>query len=99
MTHKLDDKTAKFVADFKERTGKDVMVHFDKTTTKADWDALDPNSYETTCAKCDATIIGQFGPNGELATPCSECGSLETKGGLSSPAGAVHLAMFDPSFD
>lgn len=96
MTHKLDDETARFVADFKARTGKDVTIHLDRTTQPEDYDALDPNSYETTCAKCDATIIGQFGPKGELQTPCSQCGSLETKGGLSSPAGAMHLAMFDP---
>lgn len=96
MTHKLDEETAKFVEEFKAKMGKDVSIHFDKATKPEDYDALDPNSYETTCAKCDATIIGQFGPNGELATPCSECSSLETKGGMSSPAGAMHLALWDP---
>ena len=62
-------------------------------------DALDPNSYETTCAQCDATIIGQFSEDGKLATPCAECGSLKTKGCLSSPAGAYGLAMRDPNFE
>jgi hypothetical protein len=73
---------------------KDVFLHVDRATTKADWDALDPHSYETTCADCGAGIIGQFGPNGETETPCSQCGSTKTTGGISSPAGAVHLAMW-----
>lgn len=74
------------------------LVHISKTTTQEDWDKLDPNSYETTCAKCDAVVIGQFGPNGELQTPCPDCGSLEMKGGISSPAGAFGLAMRDPAY-
>lgn len=76
----------------------DILLHVTKETTQADWDALDPNSYETTCAKCDHAIIGQFGPNGEMETPCSECGSIETTGGVSSPAGAFSLVMHDPAF-
>ena len=75
-----------------------VLVHVTKTTTQADWDALDPNSYETTCAKCGHAVIGQFGPNGEANTPC-ECGSTEYTGGIGSPAGAFSLAMHDPAFD
>ena len=74
-----------------------VFVHIDKTPTKADWDALDPNSYETTCAKCGAYVVGQFGPNNETETPCAECGSTEYTGGFSSPAGGMHLALH--SFD
>lgn len=70
--------------------------HADKATTKADWDALDPNSYETTCAKCGAYVVGQFGPNHETETPCAECGSTEYTGGFGSPAGAMHLALHDP---
>lgn len=75
-----------------------VHVHMTKETTQADWDALDPNSYETTCAKCQHTIIGQFGPKGELQTPCAECGSTETTGSITSPAGAFSLAMHDPAY-
>lgn len=76
-----------------------VMVHADRQTTKSDWDKLDPNSYESECAKCGAHVIGQFGPKGETETPCSQCGGTELTGGISSPAGAYHLAMFDPSMD
>lgn len=75
-----------------------VLFHATKSTTQADWDALDPNSYETTCAKCDAYVVGQFGPNHETSTPCSQCGSTEYKGGLGSPAGAFSLAMHDPAY-
>lgn len=75
-----------------------TLVHVTKETTQADWDALDPNSYETTCARCGHAIIGQFGPNGETKTPCSTCGSTETTGGIGSPAGAFSLAMHDPAF-
>lgn len=71
-----------------------VLVHVDRRPTQADWDALDPNSYETTCAQCDAPIFGQFGPNGETDTPCPDCGSHETTGGIASPAGAMHLALW-----
>ena len=76
-----------------------VFVHVLKTPTKADWDALDPNSYDTTCAKCGAYVVGQFGPNHETETPCAECGSTEYTGGFGSPAGAAFLAMRDPAFD
>ncbi len=72
------------------------VMHVDRATTKADWDALDPNSYETTCAKCGAYVVGQFGPNNETETPCAECGSTEYTGGFGSPAGAMHLALHDP---
>jgi ribosomal protein S27AE len=77
----------------------DVHIHLTKTTTKADWDALDPNSYETECAKCGAYVVGQFGPNHETNTPCGKCGSTEYAGGIGSPAGAFSLAMHDPAFD
>lgn len=76
-----------------------TICHLTKTTTKADWDALDPNSYETSCAKCGGYIVGQFGPNNEAATPCPSCGSTEYTGGIGSPAGAFSLAMHDPAFD
>lgn len=71
-----------------------VFVHVDRTPTQADWDALDPNSYETNCAKCGSGIVGQFGPNHETETPCPECGSTEYAGGFSSPAGGMHLALW-----
>lgn len=74
-----------------------VTVHMDRRPTQADWDALDPNSYETTCAKCGAYVVGQFGPNHETETPCAECGSTEYTGGFGSPAGGMHLALW--SFD
>lgn len=77
----------------------EMMVHVTRATTQADWDALDPNSYETTCAKCGAYIEGQFGPKGETDTPCPSCGSTEYEGGIGSPAGAFSLAMHDPAFD
>jgi hypothetical protein len=76
-----------------------VLVHVTKTTTREDWDKLDPNSYETECAKCGTYIVGQFGPNNETNTPCPECGSTEYTGGIGSPAGAFSLAMHDPSFE
>jgi hypothetical protein len=76
-----------------------VLFHATKTTTQADWDALDPNSYETECAKCGAYIVGRFGPNNEANTPCPDCGSTEYTGGIGSPAGAFSLAMHDPAFD
>lgn len=75
----------------------DTLVHVSRETTQADWDALDPNSYETTCGRCSATIVGQFGPDGECEPKCLVCGSTETTGGLTSPAGAFHLAMHDPA--
>jgi hypothetical protein len=68
-------------------------AHVDRAPTKADWDALDPNTYETTCAKCGAYVVGTFGPNNECETPCSECGSTEYTGGIGSPAGGMHLAL------
>ncbi len=76
-----------------------TIFHGTRTTTQADWDALDPNSYETTCAKCGHAVIGQFGPKGETETPCASCGSTEYTGGIGSPAGAFSLAMHDPAFD
>lgn len=76
-----------------------VLFHASHSTTKADWDALDPNSYETTCAKCGSAVIGQFGPNGETTTPCASCGATDYEGGIGSPAGAFSLAMHDPAFD
>lgn len=75
-----------------------VFIHVDRETTQADWDALDPNSYETTCAECEAVVIGQFGPKGEIDTPCPDCGSTKMKGGIGSPAGAFGLAMRDPAY-
>ena len=71
-----------------------VFVHTDSTPTQEDWDALDPNSYETTCADCSTPYDGQFGPDHSLATPCPQCGSMNTKGGLMSPAGVTHLALW-----
>ena len=79
-------------------TPEGVHVHVTKETTQADWDALDPNSYETECAKCGSYIVGQFGPNNETKTPCSQCGSTEYTGGIGSPAGAFSLAMHDPKY-
>lgn len=76
-----------------------VLFHASHKTTQADWDALDPNSYETQCAKCNTYIVGQFGPNNEATTPCPSCGSTEYTGGIGSPAGAFSLAMHDPAFD
>lgn len=75
-----------------------VLFHATHSTTQADWDALDPNSYETECAKCGHAVIGQFGPNGETSTPCAICGATEYTGGISSPAGAFGLAMHDPAY-
>ena len=72
----------------------ETVVHTDRATTQADWDALDPNSYETTCADCDTPYEGQFGPGHSLATPCPCCGSMKTQGGFSSPAGGMHLMLW-----
>lgn len=92
----IDAAIAKAVAGEAQADG--VHVHLTKSVTKEDWDALDPNSYETTCAKCDAYVVGQFGPNGEAETPCAACGSTEYKGGMGSPAGSYSLAMRDASY-
>lgn len=92
----IDAAIAKAVAGEPQADG--VHVHLTKSVTKDDWDALDPNSYDTTCGDCDAYIVGQFGPNGEANTPCPACGSLKTKGGIGSPAGASMLAMRDASY-
>ena len=55
------------------------------------WDGLDPNNYQTRCARCSACVVGKFGPNGETNTPCPECGAIEYTGGFESPAGALDL--------
>ncbi len=95
---KLDSRTAieaitSHVAQQRGLNPADIVVHVSKTPTHADWDALDRNSYETTCARCGSVVIGQFGPNKETDTPCGECGSTEYSGGFSSPAGAMSLAL------
>lgn len=72
---------------------KEIVFHELKSVTDKDWDALDPNSYETTCAACDTYILGQFDKDNRPTTPCPKCGSTETKGGISSPAGGASLLM------
>ena len=72
----------------------DLFVHVDRTPTQADWDALDPNSYETDCRSCGAYLVGQFGPAPDRALePCPHCGSKE-HGAVSSPAGGEHLLLW-----
>ena len=70
-----------------------VMVHVSRETTQADWDALDPNSCETTCRDCGAYYEGRLGED----LVCPECGS-RSHGAVGSPAGGMHLLMHDPSF-
>lgn len=70
----------------------DTFVHVDRAPTQSDWDALDPDTYETTCADCGTPYDGRFGPDHNLATPCPNCGSTET-GAVGSPAGGMHLIL------
>ena len=72
---------------------EDVCIHVSHTPTQAEWDALDPNSCETTCRDCDTYYEGRLGEN----LICPECGS-SSHGAVGSPAGGMHLLMHDPGF-
>lgn len=75
-----------------------TMAHVSRETTQADWDALDPDSFDTECRDCGAYYEGKLAPKGqETAIQCPECGS-RNHGAVGSPAGALHLAMHDPRF-
>jgi Zn finger protein HypA/HybF involved in hydrogenase expression len=70
-----------------------VFMHVSHTPTQADWDALDPNSYETECRDCGVYYEGQFEPKPEETyITCPECGSAN-HGCVGSPAGSYSLAM------
>jgi heterodisulfide reductase subunit A-like polyferredoxin len=71
--------------------------HIDKTTTQADWDALNPNSLETDCRDCGAYFTMEWKENEKPPEElkCPQCGSCN-HGSVGSPAGGMHLAMFDP---
>ncbi len=80
-----------------EEPPEGVLVHVTRETTQADWDALDPNSFESDCRDCGAYIVGQFAADpAETVIRCPECGSTN-HGGVGSPAGAFSLAMHDPA--
>lgn len=75
-----------------------VVCHVDKTTTQADYDKLNPNSLETNCRDCDTYYVMTWEEKDTPPTKliCPECGS-NNHGCVGSPAGAAHLAMFDPN--
>ena len=77
-----------------------VVVHASRPTTKADWDTLNPNSLETDCRDCGAYYTMEWAEDEghpEQLT-CPDCGS-HNHGSVGSPAGAMSLAMHDPTFD
>ncbi len=68
-----------------------VYVHVSHTPTQADWDALDPNSWETSCADCGEGYSGVFASPPEATEyMCPSCGSTRTEG-IASPAGGMSL--------
>jgi DNA-directed RNA polymerase subunit RPC12/RpoP len=68
-----------------------VYVHVSHTPTQADWDALDLNSRETSCADCGEGYSGVFATLAEATEfMCPNCGSRHTTG-IASPAGAMSL--------
>jgi hypothetical protein len=70
-----------------------VYVHVSETPTPADWDALDPNSWETFCGDCDQHYSGAFSdPTVATEMVCPSCGSSRTAG-VSSPAGGMSLIL------
>jgi ribosomal protein S27E len=70
-----------------------VYVHVSKTPTAADWDALDPNSWETSCGDCGEYYTGVFAnPPEATEMVCPSCGSGRTAG-VSSPAGGMSLGF------
>lgn len=74
-----------------------VSIHLDKATTDDDWSKLNPNSLETSCRDCDTyyTMEWQTGEEPPEKLVCPECGS-SNHGGVGSPAGGMHLALWDP---
>lgn len=71
-----------------------VVIHVSKAPARADWDALDPDTYDTECRDCGAYYEGRF--PGDRSVPvepvCPHCGS-KRHGSVGSPAGAAALAM------
>lgn len=73
-----------------------VLMHVSHAPTQADWDALDPDTYDTTCRDCGSYYEGRL-PQDRSAPPpkliCPHCGSAR-HGSVGSPAGASSLAMW-----
>ncbi len=70
-----------------------VYFHVSHSPTQADWDALDPNSWETCCADCNQFYAGVFAEPVEATEfICPLCDSTRTTG-LSSPAGGMSLIL------
>ncbi len=72
------------------------MIFTDKATTKADWDALNPNSMETDCRDCGSYYVMEWkaGEKPPEQLTCPHCKS-QNHGGVGSPAGGMHLALWD----
>ena len=73
------------------------MMFTDKATTAADWDSLNPNSLETECRDSGMYFTKEWRAGDKVpeVLVCPKCGS-DNHGGVGSPAGGMHLALWDP---
>jgi hypothetical protein len=78
------------------KTPEGVHVHMERATTDEDWAKLNPNSLETDCRDCGAYYTKEWQEDEKPPEKliCPECGSTN-HGGVGSPAGGMHLALWD----
>ena len=76
-----------------------TMIFIDRATTPADWDSLNPNSLETDCRDCGTYYTKEWkaGDKPPAVLTCPKCGS-GNHGGVGSPAGGMHLLLWDKAF-